>query len=98
MPQLQTVSNGQQSDADHINQFVDLYRGDSVYDVKAGFGAAGDGVTDDQPAIQAAIDAAGVAGGGTVWIPRGTYLLTSYEVVAPDAPAHLHNPYSNVSI
>jgi hypothetical protein len=98
MPQLVSVLNGQQSDADHINQLVDLYRGDSVYDVKAGFGAAGDGVTDDQPAIQAAIDAAGLAGGGTVWIPRGTYYLSSFEVVAPAAPAHLHNPYSNVSI
>ncbi|MFJ8755692.1 right-handed parallel beta-helix repeat-containing protein [Streptomyces cyaneofuscatus] len=32
-----------------------------------------DGITDDYPAIQAALDAARTAGGGTVLIPPGTY-------------------------
>ncbi len=41
------------------------------------FGAAGNGSTNDQPAIQAAISAATTAGGGTVYFPPGTYQLTS---------------------
>ncbi len=41
------------------------------------FGARGDGVADDAPAVQEAIDAAAKAGGGTVHFPRGTYLLNS---------------------
>lgn len=44
------------------------------------YGAKGDGSTDDQPAIQAAIDAATVAG-GTVYIPAGTYKLEDGLVI-----------------
>ena len=53
------------------------------YDAKE-FGAAGDGRTDDTAAIQAALDAAHAAGGGTVRIPAGTYVtrtLTLYSKV-----------------
>lgn len=39
------------------------------------FGAKGDGVADDGPAIQRAIDAAAKAGGGIVTLDPGTYLL-----------------------
>ncbi len=39
------------------------------------FGATGDGITNDAPAIQSAIDAAANAGGGTVYLPAGMYLL-----------------------
>ncbi|WP_326755089.1 right-handed parallel beta-helix repeat-containing protein [Streptomyces hirsutus] len=41
------------------------------------YGAVGNGVADDTAAIQEAIDDANAAGGGVVYIPRGTYRLTS---------------------
>ena len=43
------------------------------YNVKD-YGAKGDGQTIDSPAIDAAINAASGAGGGTVFFPAGTYL------------------------
>jgi polygalacturonase len=36
-------------------------------------GASGDGLTLDTPAVNRAIEAAAVQGGGTVWFPAGTY-------------------------
>jgi hypothetical protein len=46
------------------------------FNVKS-YGATGDGVTDDTTAIQAAITAAGAGNlGGTVFFPRGTFLVT----------------------
>jgi hypothetical protein len=42
-----------------------------------GFGAVGDGTADDTAAIQAAIDAAGAAGGGRVYLKKGTYKVTA---------------------
>jgi len=44
----------------------------NLYNVRA-FGAKGDGKALDSPAINKAIDAAAAAGGGTVFIPAGTY-------------------------
>lgn len=56
--------------------------GPFVYNVK-GYGAAGDGSTDDTSDIQSAIDAA-EAVGGTVYFPHGTYKITSALTVDAD--------------
>ncbi|MEV6041767.1 glycosyl hydrolase family 28-related protein [Nonomuraea sp. NPDC052116] len=45
------------------------------FDVK-NYGALGNGADDDTPKIQAAIDAAVAAGGGTVYFPAGAYAVT----------------------
>lgn len=39
------------------------------------FGAAGDGVTVDTAALQATLNAANAVGGGTVYLPRGEYVI-----------------------
>ncbi|WP_330349698.1 glycosyl hydrolase family 28-related protein [Streptomyces sp. NBC_00582] len=41
------------------------------------YGAKGDGIADDTAAVQLAVNAASAAGGGTVYVPRGRYLLSS---------------------
>lgn len=53
-----------------------------VYNVK-GHGAIGDGATDDTAAIQAAISAVSAAGGGTIYLPRGTYMLSAPLAIPP---------------
>lgn len=45
------------------------------------FGAKGDGVADDGPAIQKAELAAEAGGGGAVYLPTGTYFMNSTVVV-----------------
>jgi polygalacturonase len=50
-------------------------------DVRA-FGARGDGLADDAPAINAAISAAAGGGGGTVEFPAGTYLSGSIHLMS----------------
>ena len=52
---------------------------DSLYVVtSAPFGAAGDGAKDDTAAVQSALDAAGKAGGGTVYLPGGLYRVDGH--------------------
>jgi hypothetical protein len=41
------------------------------------FGAVGDGVADDGPALQRALDAAAEAGGGTINVPAGRYSIAT---------------------
>jgi Pectate lyase superfamily protein len=48
------------------------------------FGAVGDGVANDTAAIQAAIVAVNVAGGGELLIPEGTYKVTSSITLYPN--------------
>lgn len=53
-----------------------------------GYGADITGVADSKAAIQAAIDAADAAGGGTVYFPDGTYLL---DAVTTNVNGYLRN-------
>jgi hypothetical protein len=53
------------------------------FDVRA-YGAVGDGKVDSTRTIGAAIDAAGRAGGGTVYFPRGRYLVSDTLVIPPN--------------
>ncbi|MEW2444515.1 glycosyl hydrolase family 28-related protein [Micromonospora marina] len=48
----------------------------TIYHVKTQFGAVGDGVADDTVRIQNALDAAAANGGGTVYLPAGTYKVS----------------------
>ncbi len=41
------------------------------------FGAVGDGLADDGPALQRALDALATAGGGTLQVPPGTYAIAT---------------------
>ncbi|MDL9978735.1 glycosyl hydrolase family 28-related protein [Microbacterium sp. ASV49] len=52
----------------------------AVYNVQD-FGAKGNGTADDTTAIQSAINAAQAAGGGTVYLPSGTYKTTATLIV-----------------
>ncbi|WP_240981063.1 right-handed parallel beta-helix repeat-containing protein [Streptomyces sp. N502] len=61
------------------------------------FGAAGDGVRDDTASIQAAIDAATTVPGGTVYIPRGTYMLSQPLLLpAGEAPTIVGSGWTSV--
>jgi hypothetical protein len=58
-----------------------------IFNVRA-FGATGNGVADDAPAIQAAEVAAEKAGGGTVYLPAGKYLMNSSVLVGSNIELH----------
>lgn len=77
----ESLTPGQSGHIAHQEQVHKKLNG-LVYDVKADFGAAGDGATNDTAAVQAAITAASAAGGGTVWFPEGTYQVHSTIALA----------------
>ena len=51
------------------------------------FGAKGDGVTDDRVAFNAAINVASAEGGGIVYVPSGTYIVTGTGTASDGAIA-----------
>jgi hypothetical protein len=55
---------------------VETYLADIVTDVKL-YGAKGDGVTDDTTAINNALSALNTNGGGVLYFPKGTYIISS---------------------
>jgi hypothetical protein len=52
----------------------------TVFDVRK-FDAVGDGTDDDTAAVEAALDAAGSAGGGIVYFPRGRYQVRKTLII-----------------
>lgn len=72
-----------------IGRTLAAWTGD-VFNVKAGWGgepAVGDGVTDDAAAIDRALTACGVAGGGIVEMPDGVYAVDNCGTALNDASA-----------
>lgn len=59
----------------------------------ADFGPVGDGVADDGPALQRALDTLAIAGGGTLQIPAG-----SYRIATPVQKDFSSTPAANVTI
>jgi hypothetical protein len=59
-----------------------------VYNVKD-HGATGNGSTDDTTAIQNTINLASAAGGGTVFLPPGTYVVTPSSGAALTVPSNV---------
>lgn len=58
----------------------------AIFNVKD-YGAKGDGATVDRTSIQEAVDAAEAAGGGVVYLPDGTYILSGTLTVDSDGIA-----------
>ncbi len=81
------LSNGDGGDAEWIDAGSITVRVPSPassqsFDVRA-YGANGDGKFDSTRAVRTAIDAAKDAGGGTVYFPRGRYLISDTIALPP---------------
>lgn len=68
-----------------------------MYNVRD-YGAVGNGTTNDQPAIMDAVEACKAAGGGTVYFPKGVYLLTTSETIVVSEPPNPATQDSHVCI
>ena len=75
------VTEGDSATPAYMNTLLNLVSGD-VYNVKS-YDATGDGSTDDRDAMQDALDAANVAGGGVVYVPPGTYMIGASNGASP---------------
>lgn len=86
MPRLPTPGGDADTWGGILNEYLEVAHapgGTHRYvpiNAKEHHGAVGDGVADDTAAIQAAIDAAEAAGGGTVYLPTGTYNVTGLNL------------------
>lgn len=61
----------------------------TFWDAQRDGGAAGNGSSDDTAAIQKVLTLAANAGGGEVWVPAGTYKLTSQLIIGAGTWLHL---------
>lgn len=79
-PRLSTVlsRDSHRKVATTVNQLIDTTSNYPGLQSVKGFGAKGDGITDDTASIQAAVDAINAAGGGALYFPAGQYLISSY--------------------
>jgi hypothetical protein len=68
-----------------------------VFNVRS-YGAVGDGVADDAAAIQAAVSAAGISGGGGVYFPKGVYGIKTRIDLNYDNIALRGSTYGEVTI
>lgn len=71
--------------------------GSSIYFNVKSYGATGNGTTDDTADIQAAVDAAHAAGGGTVYFPAGTYKLSTNPIKLYTGTSPTITAYSNIT-
>jgi Pectate lyase superfamily protein len=81
------LSNGDGGDSEWVDAGSMIVRAPDPeptqsFDVRA-YGAVGDGQVDSTRAINAAINAAKQNGGGTVYFPRGRYLVSDTLIIPP---------------
>lgn len=83
--QTQSVAEQYVLDAARLNSMVNriLKSPSEIYDIKDPkyFQATGDGVTDDTSAIQAGMNSLDNAGGGILYVPPGTYNVTTLNSI-----------------
>jgi hypothetical protein len=81
MARVSYPTHGQASWDSPLKAYLDDAIGNAtltLFNVKSSvYGAKGDNIADDTTAIQNAISACGAAGGGVVYLPQGTYKITS---------------------
>lgn len=66
-----------------VSMLIHKWMGSVHVDVRS-YGAVGDGMADDTAAVQGAVNFVASRGGGTVFLPPGTYLVTSAVTIVQD--------------